>query len=79
MCQYVKPPINLLRQKVANDGGDHFVTYKNIESLCCCTPETNIISQLYFQKMGGRDEIKKKKKSWQIMALGPNPAHYLFL
>ena len=25
-----------------NSCGDHFVTYKNIESLCC-TPETNII------------------------------------
>ena len=26
--------------------GDHFAIYKNIE-LLCCTPETNIICQLY--------------------------------
>lgn len=61
MCQYVKPPVNFLRQKVANDGGDHFVTYKNTESLYRCTPETNIRSQLYFQKMGGGMKLKKKK------------------
>ena len=50
---------------VATYHGDHFVMYKNTESLCC-TPETNIVSQLYFiykeRRQGGRRKKKRGKK-----------------